>query len=167
MDGGAPEPMRLRSERRARWWRDERVRAAVLGALVVGAGAWLGWVVSASADDRYYQFVDEVVTRPDLVGKHVLVHGFVVPGSIVARRSTTHHRFRIETSAPRRNAELVVIHQGVLPDLFKEGAEVVVSGRLRDDGVLEAARDGILAKCPGKYDVVPAGALAETSSVLL
>jgi hypothetical protein len=34
-------------------------------------------------------------------------------------------------------------------------AEVVVKGKLRDDGGLDAFPDGIMAKCPSKYDVTP------------
>ena len=46
------------------------------------------------------------------------------------------------------------------PDLFKDGAEVVVEGRLvgSDRGTFEATH--ILAKCPSKFEASPGGQAA-------
>ena len=38
----------------------------------------------------------------------------------------------------------------MVPDTFKHGAEVVVTGRVRDDGTFDASE--LLAKCPSKYE---------------
>lgn len=43
-----------------------------------------------------------------------------------------------------------VAYRGLAPDTFKEGGEVVVTGRLLSDGSLEATE--ILAKCASKYE---------------
>lgn len=43
-----------------------------------------------------------------------------------------------------------VAYHGLAPDTFKEGSEVVVTGRLVSDGSLEATE--ILAKCASKYE---------------
>ena len=42
---------------------------------------------------------------------------------------------------------LEVRYAGLVPDTFVEGNEVIVSGSLADDGVLDAIPDGIMAKC--------------------
>jgi cytochrome c-type biogenesis protein CcmE len=44
-----------------------------------------------------------------------------------------------------------VAYEGVIPDLFTPGQEVVVEGRLNDEGVFEA--DTLLTKCASKYEM--------------
>jgi cytochrome c-type biogenesis protein CcmE len=46
---------------------------------------------------------------------------------------------------------VAVRYTGVVPDTFKNGAEVVVKGRLGPDG-FQVDPDGIMAKCPSKYE---------------
>jgi cytochrome c-type biogenesis protein CcmE len=42
-------------------------------------------------------------------------------------------------------------YTGVVPDTFKDDAEVVLKGTLAQDG-FTVARDGVMAKCPSKYE---------------
>ena len=46
---------------------------------------------------------------------------------------------------------LPVAYRGLLPDTFKEGAEVVVEGRW-DSGQRHFQATNLLAKCPSKYE---------------
>jgi len=46
---------------------------------------------------------------------------------------------------------LPVRYTGVVPDTFKDGAEVVLKGRLGPDG-FSVDKDGVMAKCPSKYN---------------
>jgi cytochrome c-type biogenesis protein CcmE len=41
-----------------------------------------------------------------------------------------------------------------VPDTFKDGAEVVLKGRLGPDG-FDVEANGVMAKCPSKYDASP------------
>jgi cytochrome c-type biogenesis protein CcmE len=43
-----------------------------------------------------------------------------------------------------------VAYRGSVPDLFRVGREVVVTGRMQD-GVFVAKRDSLSTKCPSKY----------------
>ena len=43
-------------------------------------------------------------------------------------------------------------YRGLVPDTFKSGAEVVATGKIAADGTLAVVPDGIMAKCPSKYD---------------
>ena len=43
-----------------------------------------------------------------------------------------------------------VSYSGVVPDPFREGREVIVSGRL-EDGTFVAERDSLVTKCPSKF----------------
>ena len=45
---------------------------------------------------------------------------------------------------------LPVVHKGVKPDMFNDGAEVIVEGKLLPSGVFQANR--LLLKCPSKYE---------------
>ena len=43
-----------------------------------------------------------------------------------------------------------VIYAGVVPDPFREGREVIVSGELQS-GTFVAERDSLVTKCPSKF----------------
>jgi len=46
---------------------------------------------------------------------------------------------------------LPVSYTGVVPDPFREGREVIVTGRLDDDGTFMAEKDSLITKCPSKF----------------
>jgi cytochrome c-type biogenesis protein CcmE len=50
-------------------------------------------------------------------------------------------------------------YQGIVPDTFKGGSEVVLTGRLGPEG-FHVDPKGVMAKCPSKYD--PAAAAPTT-----
>lgn len=45
---------------------------------------------------------------------------------------------------------LPVAYSGVVPDPFREGREVIVSGKLKQ-GTFVAERDSLITKCPSKF----------------
>jgi len=47
-------------------------------------------------------------------------------------------------------ASLPVVYEGVVPDPFREGREVIVSGRV-EGGTFVAERDSLVTKCPSKF----------------
>ena len=107
---------------------------------------------------EYYKHVDEVMAAPDsLRDKKLQVHGHVVNDSIEQARGTLQYRFRIESRPPRKAATISVVYTGLVPDTFKSGAEVVAKGTLTADNVLQVFPDGIMAKCPSKYDSAKPG----------
>ena len=73
--------------------------------------------------------------------------GIVVPGSIEHRGSRLD--FRV---ADRDNstASIPVRYQGEIPDPFRDGREVVVTGSVQN-GTFMADRDSLITKCPSKY----------------
>ena len=46
---------------------------------------------------------------------------------------------------------LPVSYTGVVPDPFREGREVIVTGRLDQDGTFVAEKDSLITKCPSKF----------------
>ncbi len=129
-------------------------RAKIVVSLLVVGGA-IGWLVHLSqrSDVDFYKYVDEVTANPQRWrGRHLLVHGNVVPGSIEKVRGTDRYRFTLETWPPRPYATLRARYSGFVPDRFASCALLVAKGTLGDDGVLEVIPDGLMAKCPSKYD---------------
>ena len=100
---------------------------------------------------EYYKHVDEARASQDrLTGKRLRVHGSVVPGTIVHQAGTLDYHFRLESKAPRAHATMPVDFHGIVPDLFKEGAEIIAAGVLGPSGLLRS--DRIETKCPSKYE---------------
>jgi cytochrome c-type biogenesis protein CcmE len=126
--------------------------------VVVVTGA-IGYLLKASMAEGVdsYKHVDEVLAdTARWQGRHLRVHGNVVPGSIEQAKGTLSYRFKIETGAmskpdPRPAAVISATYTGLVPDTFKDGAEVVAKGTLGTDNSLAVVPDGIMAKCPSKY----------------
>jgi cytochrome c-type biogenesis protein CcmE len=79
-------------------------------------------------------------------GKSYELTGKVVAGSI--SKAGDELRFRIRD---RDGTESVpVAYAGVVPDPFREGREVIVSGELKQ-GTFVAERDSLVTKCPSKF----------------
>ena len=125
--------------------------------LLVGGVAYL-FASSAGEAFEYYKHVDELMAQPaQWEGKHVQVHGFVVPGSIMKRFDKEHQQIDYKFRAVNCGTELEIHYAGTVPDTFKDRAEVVCKGTL-SDGKFEARE--ISAKCPSKYQVRPDGPAA-------
>ena len=116
--------------------------------LVIGL-AFAGLMYSTlSEGTEFYKHVDEVMANPgEWQGKRLQLHGFVVEKSILRRPDTLDYRFQVQS-----NGKVVPVrYSGVVPDTFKDGAEVVLKGRLGPDG-FAVERNGVMAKCPSKYN---------------
>ena len=97
---------------------------------------------------QYYKYVDEVVgDHAEWSGKTLQVHGYVVPGSIGRKRDALEYQFDMQ-----RNGQTIrAYYTGVVPDTFKNDAEVVLKGTLGPEG-FTVAPNGVMAKCPSKYE---------------
>ena len=49
-----------------------------------------------------------------------------------------------------KTERVTVLYTGSVPDLFRQGRDIVVDGRLQN-GVFVAERDSLITKCPSKY----------------
>lgn len=93
----------------------------------------------------YYVTVSELRARgKDAYGIPVRVAGNVVPGSI--RREGSQVSFMLSEG----DARLPVTYRGVVTDLFRDGAPVVVEGTWSPEGTFRART--LLTKCPTKYE---------------
>ena len=101
---------------------------------------------------EYYKHVDEVMAQPEnWYGKKLQLHGFVVADSIMKKPNSLDYWFQVQ-----QNGKMVsATYTGVVPDTFKNDAEVVLKGTLSHDGLFTVAPNGVMAKCPSKYEAKP------------
>ena len=157
MSAEAPTPSGSEKEQSAPASRKGAVKI-VVSVLGIGLALVLLLTASISKGAEYYKHVDEVMTSVDSWrGKKLQVHGHVVDGSIEQARGTLLYRFKIESRPPRAPAVITATYTGLVPDTFKSGAEVVAKGSLTPDNQLDVVADGIMAKCPSKYEADKAG----------
>ena len=127
--------------------------------VVIGGAIALLMSASISKGSEYYKFVDEVTSTPDAFrNKKLQVHGKVVDGSIEQAKGTLMYRFKIQSRPDRPAATIAATYEGLVPDTFKDGAEVIVRGSLTHDNQVAVIPDGIMAKCPSKYEAKPGSA---------
>jgi len=79
-------------------------------------------------------------------GRSYEVTGKVVKASV--EHDGDRLRFRIRDRDGTQSVP--VVYSGVVPDPFREGREVIVSGELRQ-GTFVAERDSLVTKCPSKF----------------
>jgi cytochrome c-type biogenesis protein CcmE len=119
--------------------RKRKIRLAVaLGAAVCLAAAMLYTSFSASSEAAKPSELKE--------GRSYEVTGKVVRGSI--SHSGDELRFRIRDRDGTRSVP--VTYTGSVPDPFRDGREVIVSGELKR-GTFVAERDSLVTKCPSKF----------------
>jgi cytochrome c-type biogenesis protein CcmE len=133
---------------------DRYLKIGVTAVSLVAAFVALLWTTLRD-DTEYFKNIDEVmVERPAWEGKPLQLHGYVVPGSILRRPGSLDYRFKVQNNPPRSSGSGPVVevsYTGIVPDTFKPEAEVVLRGRLAADG-FHTAPDGVVAKCPSKYE---------------
>ena len=114
--------------------------AVVLAVVLLAiAGAREGWIRYLSVDE----FNDSEESR----AARVRLVGVVAEQDIQIEPASLQASFDLcgESTSIR------VAYEGVVPDLFTPGQEVVVEGRLNGAGVFEA--DTLLTKCASKYEM--------------
>ena len=119
--------------------RKRRLRLFVaLGAAVALAAALVYTSFSAATE----------ASKPSQVkpGRAYELTGKVVPGSVSHAGDALHFRIR-----DRDGTESLPVHYtGTVPDPFRDGREVIVSGELRGSTFV-AERDSLITKCPSKF----------------
>jgi cytochrome c-type biogenesis protein CcmE len=126
------------------------VRVGLTTCVLVLAFGGLLWSTLRDGTE-YYKHVEEVTVQPDAwYGKKLQLHGFVVPDSILRKRDSLDYRFQVQS----KGAVIPASYTGIVPDTFKDEAEVVLKGTLTPDG-FTVDPNGVMAKCPSKYEPKP------------
>ena len=127
--------------------KQKNVKFVVGSLLIVGA---IGYLITMgiSNTSQYFFTVDELMSQKvSYTGSGLKVKGNVVNGSI---ERDPNDYLDVKFSIEEKDALLKVTYQGVTPDMFADGREVVVEGTLGKDGVFHA--NTLLTSCPSKYE---------------
>ena len=125
---------------------NSKIFSLIIGVLLVVV-FWIGWVSTNPADKKAMaQFISvESLVNNDL-SQRLKLGGIVKDGSILISET-----IQLECSFVLKegDAELYVNYSKTRPDLFKDGAEVIVTGEYVD-GMFYA--DELQTKCASRYE---------------
>ncbi|MDP6544025.1 MAG: cytochrome c maturation protein CcmE [Phycisphaerae bacterium] len=122
-----------------------RLKLTVGGVLLAVFIGYLGYA-GIAAGSSYYLSVDSYMSSQEYHSERVRLHGKVGREGLSLESGGAGARFVLLGDA----SQIAVRYEGVVPDLFKVGGEVVVMGRMGKDDVFEAAE--LMTKCASKYD---------------
>ena len=161
-----------------------RAKFLVGGVLIIGAIIYL-IVTTMSSTAQYFYTVNELQAKgAGAVGKSLRASGAVIGSSITYDPKTLTISFEMANISndnkdidaagglaqalhlaviDPNGAHIRVVYIGPKPDLLKNEAQAIVTGKLGTDGVFHA--DELLLKCPTRYqDALPSQAAAQTGS---
>jgi len=150
-----------------------RAKFIVGGVLIIAAVIYL-IISSTSASAQYFYTIEELVAKGDAaIGQNVRISGAVIGDSISYDPQSLNLRFTV-ANVPGDNdeieaqgglaavlhaavidpnrARLEVIYYGVQPDLLRDEAQAIMTGQLGSDGIFYVEDNGLLLKCPTKYE---------------
>jgi len=148
----------------------------ILGGLLVVAAVVYLIVSSTQASAQYFLTIAELEAKgKSVAGRDLRISGAVIGDSIQYDSQALELKFTI-ADIPGDNDEieaqgglaavlhdavvdptrprLVVVYHGPMPDLLRDEAQAIITGKIGEDGIFYA--DELLLKCPTKYeDAVP------------
>jgi cytochrome c-type biogenesis protein CcmE len=127
----------------------ERNRRFIVGAAIIVAAVTYLVYTGVRETSVYYLTIDEFLSRREAVANEgIRVAGRVGAGSMQWNPSTLDLRFRLASFDGHDGVD--VAYNGVLPDMFAEGRDVIVEGTYSTSGTLHART--LLTSCPSKYE---------------
>jgi len=126
-----------------------RMTAMTTGLLVAGL-VTVGFALFREAGQNmtFYYEVEEI-SPDEVAGRTVKMSGIVAKDSIERDAKTLTTSFTVASQSGGEGA-YPVRYTGPVPDIFRDGVQVVVTGSFNEQGVFEA--NELMAKCPSKYD---------------
>ena len=135
------------------------IQIAIGGVLLASLLGWYGATRISEGSFAYYQTLEEFAAAGSDANRAVRVHGYVSDGSIERDVDAKQVSFLVQSTPPHADDEggsmMRVVYASLeTPDLFKDGAEVVVEGRLHPaaNGGATFHATNVLAKCPSKFE---------------
>ena len=115
--------------------------------MLLTAIGYLGYVGFSGSAVYYYTVSEFIEQGSAIIDQNVRVNGQVLAGSVEQEAAGRILRFSI--ASPDGKEVVSVVYQGVVPDAFTEGNDVVVEGNLDSAGIFHAHT--LIQKCPSKY----------------
>ena len=129
-------------------------RRFLVGATLIALSvSYLVWAGIRTTSLYYFEMDEFLASGRAHAGEDLRVKGWVRDGSIDWDARTNALSF--DLARKDGSGAVPVAYDGILPDMFAEGREVVVEGRYDGSGL--AARQ-IMTSCPSKYEPETPGA---------
>lgn len=127
-----------------------QTKKLLLGGLLIALG--IGYLIYASFQDSmlYYLTVDEFLSQQEALSEQgIRIAGTVVSGSIQRQGDSREITFQIRGKSA--GAAMPVSYKGIVPDIFQDGASIVLEGAYNPrqhhfDAVT------LMTSCPSKYE---------------
>ena len=122
----------------------------LLGAFLVAVGIVYLIFASLQGATVYYVTVEEFLERQDsFTDEGIRIAGIVADGSITRNRDVREVSFAIQGTS--KDTIMPVFYKGIVPDIFRDGASVVLEGKYnRGKNMFYAAT--LMTSCPSKYE---------------
>lgn len=128
---------------------DSKNRRFIIGACIITAAVAYLVYTGIRETSVYYLTIDEFLQQREAVANEdIRVAGRVGAKSVQWNPSTLDLKFRLASFDEHDGVD--VVYNGVLPDMFAEGRDVIVEGMYTPAGMLHA--DTLLTSCPSKYE---------------
>ena len=126
----------------------ESQRSKFVILIVVVSLITFGWItVGTGAEEVPYVSIEKLLEKQGTWKQdRFRLGGLVEEGSIAYSSDRLHVDFTMFQDDDR----LTVRYAGLTPDMFRDGAEVIIEGRI-DEGVFLA--DNLMTKCASRYEV--------------
>jgi cytochrome c-type biogenesis protein CcmE len=122
---------------------------ALIVGLIIFAVIILVMVSGFSKNTVYYIEVHELLQSPEkFTKKGIRISGDVLEGTVKKDEINKHLEF---VMTDKTGAKMNVVFNGIIPDAFKEGVQVIVEGKYDKANNTFLAKT-LLAKCPSKYE---------------
>jgi cytochrome c-type biogenesis protein CcmE len=132
--------------------RKRKIRLVVaLSAAVLLASALVYTSFSAATETQTPSQLLRNAAAGDVGQRSVELTGKVAAGSVDRSGDTLRFAIRDRKGG---TAKVPVVYEGAVPDPFRVGREVIVTGKLQD-GTFVAERDSLITKCPSKFQAKP------------
>lgn len=118
--------------------------------ILIIAIAGLGYAGFMGSSTYYYEVGEFLDKGQALVGMKTRVSGEV---NSVTTDSDFTLRFTLKDMTGRDDS-IPVVYSGQVPNTFEAGRQVVVEGKIDQQGIFEAS--SIITKCSSKYEPIPA-----------
>ena len=119
---------------------------ALAGVVILGAVAYLIFA-NTQTNAAYDMTVSQLKSCTSCLSQAVRVEGVVQKGSI--QRDNTMQALVFVMGDESNKQSLSVVYNGVVPDIFSVGIQVVVEGHYSGQGPFQAQT--LLTKCPSKF----------------
>lgn len=136
--------------------KSNRLKFMVAGGLMLAAVAFL-IVQALSGEGQFFITVDEYFANPTkYAGEDFRISAWVDGGSIQFTQIDTYNsrlEFDIvdDLANPTNKMHIVAMNEP-LPDLLQHEAQAIVEGSVGADGSMYANPNGLLLKCPTRYE---------------